>query len=157
TQDGDYQGWGEGRQGPAAQPRPIGQAMEVASVSGTVVTFTTPFHVTFRTAHDAHLVRISDGTDVVPTVKWSGIEDLYVAGGEGDGNIVLFAAAASWVRNVESDRSTGSGIALSGTFRCELRDSYVHSTLDPNPGGAGYGIVVDTYAADNLIENDISW
>src|SRR4051812_29740281 len=42
TQDGDYQGWGEGRKGSRDESRPIGQAMEVASVSGNTVTFTTP-------------------------------------------------------------------------------------------------------------------
>ena len=43
------------------------------------------------------------------------------------------------------------------SFRGELRDSYIHSTTDPNPGGAGYGIAVDSYSADCLVENNISW
>ncbi len=159
-QNGDYQGWGEGRKGPQAASRPIGQAMEVASISGNVVTFTTNFHTNFRTSHGAHLARISDGASVVQPVKWSGIEDLYVSngeGGDGGGNVRYFATEYCWARNIESDRSTGASFAFDGTFRCELRDSYLHSTLDPNPGGAGYGIVVDTYAADNLVENNISW
>jgi hypothetical protein len=156
TQNGDYQGWGEGRLGPQAQSRPLGQAMEIASINGNVVTFTTNFHISFRTSHAAHLARISNGSAVVPAVKWSGIEDLYVSQGEGDGNIIVFASAYCWVRNLESDASNGSSVAFDGTFRCELRDSFVHSTVNPNPGGGGYGIVVDSYAADNLIENNIS-
>lgn len=163
TQSGDYQGWGEGRQGPQSASRPIGQAMEIASITGTgpyTITFTTPFHINFRVNHAAHMVRIGNGASVVPTVKNVGIEDLYVSngeGGDGGGNILFFATAYSWARNVESDKSQGGSFVFDGSFRCVLRDSYLHSTIDPNPGGAGYGIVVDTYSADNLIENNISW
>ena len=48
-------------------------------------------------------------------------------------------------------------MALTTSFRCVLRDSYVHSTQNPNPGGGGYGVAVSMYAADNLIENNIVW
>ncbi len=142
--------------------RPIGQVLEVASVSGTTVTFTTPFHITMKTANQAHLVRYSTtaGGAVAPGVRYSGIEDLYVAngeGGDGGGNIHLFAAAYSWVKNVESDRSYGNSVNLDGSFRCELRDSYLHTTTSPTPGGGGYGIGINQYAADNLVENNISW
>ena len=94
------------------------------------------------------------------TVRLSGIEDLHVHGGEGGdggGNIHLFAAGYSWVRNVESEASIGGSVALSACFRCEVRDSYLHSTQDPNPGGAGYGLVINAHAADNLAENNMIW
>ncbi len=29
--------------------------------------------------------------------------------------------------------------------------------MDPNPGGGGYGIEIETYAADNLVENNMVW
>jgi hypothetical protein len=142
--------------------RPIGQVMEVQSVNGTEVTFTTPLHIGLQTRYNAHLVGFSDnpGGQPVATVRLSGVEDLYVSGGrggDGGGNIHLFATAYSWVKDVESDRSIGASVNLDGTFRSVLRDSYLHSTLDPNPGGGGYGIALDNYAADNLIENNISW
>jgi hypothetical protein len=160
SQDGDYQGWGEGRTGPKSDSRPIGQAMEIASISGNTVTFTTPFHIDLRTSRAAHLARIADGDVLRPAVTWSGIEDLYVAhgeGGDGGGNIRVFAAAYSWARNIESVYSKGASFAFDGAFRCELRDSYLHTTVNPTPGGDGYGIVVDSYSADNLVENNISW
>lgn len=142
--------------------RPIGQVMEVKAVHGTSVSFTTPLHLGLLTGYDAHLVRLSndEGGPVVPAVRYAGVEDLRVSGGEGGdggGNIHLFAAAYSWVKDVESDQSKGSSVNLDGTFRCVLRDSYLHSTVDPNPGGAGYGIALDNYAADNLVEDNISW
>jgi hypothetical protein len=65
--------------------------------------------------------------------------------------------AYCWIRNIEADKSFGSSVAMTGTFRSVLRDSYLHSTVDPNPGGGGYGISINWHAADNLIENNISW
>lgn len=142
--------------------RPIGQVVEVESITGNTVTFTTGLHTGFSTAHTAQLVRFSseENGPVTPAVRYAGVEDLYVCGGEGGdggGNIHLFATAYSWVRNVESAGSHGGSVVLDGTFRSVLRDSYLHSTRDPNPGGGGYGIVLNAYAADNLVENNISW
>src|SRR5262249_14979393 len=39
--------------------RPLGQMMEVASVSGNTATFTTPFHISYQTAFTAQLTRLS--------------------------------------------------------------------------------------------------
>jgi len=142
--------------------RPIGQTLEIAAVHENRLTFTTPFHITFEVALKAHIVRLSDdpGGRQVDAVRYSGIEDLAVAngdGGDGGGNIHFFAAAYSWVKNVESSGSIGHSCNLNGTFRCEVRDSYFHSTRNPNPGGAGYGIGVNQYASDNLYENNVVW
>ncbi len=142
--------------------RPIGQTLEIATVRGNHLTFTTPLHIDFETALGAHLVRLSNAPQgaQVDTVKFSGIEDLAVVngeGGDGGGNIHLFGVAYCWVRNVESSGSIGHSCNLDGAFRSEVRDSYFHSTRDPNPGGGGYGIGLNTYASDNLFENNIVW
>jgi hypothetical protein len=147
---------------PAAQPggpargwftrydRPVGQMMEIAGISGNTVTFTTPLHIAFDTAHTAQLTRY--------TIPWgaknAGVEDLYVRGGRDD-NITMRFAMYSWVRNVESDWSIGDSFALDQCFRCVLRDSYAHDTPDPHPGGAGYMLSLATYTADSLVENNI--
>ncbi len=161
--------WGT-RAPPGSEPRgwfseydrPIGQTLEIASIDGNQLTFTTPLHVSFEADLEAHVVRISRQAEGPPVhaVKYSGIEDLAVTnggGGDGGGNIHLFAAAYCWVKNVESSGSLGHSCNLEGTFRCEVRDSYFHSTRDPNPGGAGYGIGVNRYASDNLYENNVVW
>src|SRR5205807_1641961 len=61
TQNGDFQGWGEGRHGPQAESRPIGQSMEIKSISGNTITFTSHFHTAFRTSHAARIARITNG------------------------------------------------------------------------------------------------
>jgi hypothetical protein len=140
--------------------RPLGQVLEIKSISGNTLTFSTPIHLDYKVSLGARLAKIGNGTNTIPTVKYSGVEDLYVAygeGGDGGGNIALFAAAYCWVKNVESEKSNGSNINIASSFRCVLRDSYVHSTVNPTPGGAGYGINLGIYSADNLIENNISW
>jgi hypothetical protein len=143
--------------------RPIGQVLEIQSVSGNTVSFTTPLHIDFVTAYSAQLVRFSAWTDgpVQPATKYVGIEDVYTYGGEGGdggGNIHFFNTAYSWAKNIESDYHVGTGFNLDGTFRCVLRDSYVHDSRPPiSPGGGCYGIGVNVYASDNLIENNISW
>ena len=142
--------------------RPVSQVVEVASVTGKTVTFTTPFHIAFDTAHDAQLSRYVRGRrgPLLSAVKHAGLEDLLVHGGEGGdggGNIRLELAAYSWVKGVESEYSRGGSVVLSATFRCIVRDSYLHHSKNPNPGGDGYGFSINSGSADNLIENNISW
>jgi hypothetical protein len=65
--------------------------------------------------------------------------------------------AYCWVRNIEAHWSTGTSVGFYGTFRSVLRDSYIHETPDPNPGGAGYLVGLNWGASDNLIENNVMW
>jgi hypothetical protein len=130
--------------------RPVGQMLEIASINGNTVSFTTPLHIAFDTAHDAQLVHYT----IPYGAKWAGVEDLYVRGGQDD-NITVRFALYSWVRNVESEWSRGDGISLDLCFRCVVRDSYVHDTPDPHPGGGGYMLSLAQYTADSLVENNI--
>ena len=144
--------------------RPIGQTMEIAAINGNTITFTTPLHTDFRVTDQSQLSRYWKGDKAQPItvpIQWSGIENLCVATlfteGNGGGNFALGGVKYCWVKNVESDKSSGSGVSMDGSFRCELRDSYIHSTVWANPGGAGYGIAINFYASENLVENCISW
>jgi hypothetical protein len=140
--------------------RPLGQVMEIAAIHGDTITFTTPFHIAFETAHQAQLTRFGESPEgpTVHAVKGAGLEDLYVSGGsQGQGNIWLSVAAYSWIKNVESDYQEGASMSLVASFRCVVRDSYFHSTQSPTPGGGGYGISIAWYSADNLVENNIVW
>jgi len=162
----DNRGWfnrGPNSQG-EPQGRPTGQMMEVASVSGTTVTFTTPFHLTFKTANKAQLVRLSSDNSgngpVIAAIRNAGVEDLWLSGGVGGdtgANVAMAYCAYCWIRNIEADKSNGSSVAMTGTFRSVFRDSYIHETVDPNPGGGGYGLSVNWHGADNLVENNVHW
>ena len=159
TTDDSYVYWGtDPAVAPGAQgrgwftrfDRPVGQMLEIASIVGSTVSFTTPLHISFDTAHAAELTRYR-----LPFgARSAGVEDLYVRGGQDD-NVTLRFAMYSWVRNVESDWSTGDSFALDACFRCVLRDSYAHDTPNPYPGGAGYMLSLALHTADSLVENNI--
>jgi hypothetical protein len=140
--------------------RPLTQMLEVASASGNSVTFTTPLHIDFLTAYSAQLSRFGEGSTLYPPVKYAGVEDLYVEkgrGGDSGGNIHFWGAAYSWAKNIESNLSYGTAVAFSSAFRCVLRDSYVHSSGNPNPGGEGYLVGLAWGSSDNLVENNVIW
>jgi len=184
---GDYLGWGECRcyhsdgtcrldsgtgcnvipvwsaQAAINQSRPVGQAMEISTIVGNTLTFTTPFHTTYRTSHAARLSRYADNGGNVLTSQPTkvGVEELSVInGGGGDdcGPICFLGGTSySWAKHIEISKGNAVNFLFKGAFRCVLRDSYIHETTNPNPGGAGYGIGIDSYSADNLVENNISW
>jgi hypothetical protein len=135
------------------QDRSLAQTMEVTAVNGNTLTFSTPFHYTFKTIYQAQLSR-----HAYPALRRVGIENLFVTGGRtGHGNIGMSLCAYCWIKNVNSYWSEGASMSLVGTLRSEIRDSYMHETPNPNPGGAGYMLSVDYAASDNLIENNIMW
>jgi hypothetical protein len=139
----------------ARQDRSLAQMMEVTAVNGNTITFSTPFHITFKTEYGAQLSRYAN-----PVLHRVGIEDLYVyggMGGDGHGNVSVVLCAYCWVKNIEAHWSVGTSIGFYATFRSVLRDSYIHETPDPNPGGAGYLVGLNWGASDNLIENDVMW
>ena len=162
--------WGADQGGPGDGPRrwfdrqdrSLSQILQITAIDGNRVTFDTPLHWTFRTAFKAQLARYGLDTQG-PVLEWverAGIEDLYVWGGMGGdyhGNISLNTCAYCWVRNIESDFAEGTAIGFYGTYRSELRDSFIHGTSSPNPGGGGYLTGLNTGASDNLIENNILW
>src|SRR5207302_257405 len=89
---------------PVGTNAPLGQVMEIQSVAGNTVNFTTPFHIGFQTAYAAQLSRFSrdENGPRASVVKYAGLEDLYVRGGSrGQGNVWLSNAAYSWIKNVE--------------------------------------------------------
>jgi hypothetical protein len=145
--------------------RPVTQILEVEAIDAEHerITFSSPFHLTFDVAHSAELTKIQYNGEQSAVVSNAGLEDLYVAGvpapgGKAQDNNVAFSLAKySWMKNVESDQSKGNSVGLNYSFRCVVRDSYLHSTTNPTPGGAGYGLAFSLGSADNLAENNISW
>lgn len=162
--------WGDQHEGPGGgsrtwfsrQDRSLSQIVEITAVDGNRLTFATPLHWSFRVGYQAQLSRYgepSDGT-VQPFVEWVGIEDISFEGGMGgdyNGNVSLNTCAYCWVRNIESTHAEGTSVGFYGTYRSELRDSYIHSAYNPNPGGGGYLTGINYGASDNLIENNVLW
>jgi hypothetical protein len=139
-----------------------GQTVEVVGKTRTSLRIGTPIHLGFKRALRPQIYAPSGPrTHSGPTVRWAGLEDLYVTGGR-NGMILMLAAAYSWIRNVESDGSltTGRGqvghhIDLESCYRCVVRDSYVHDASDVIQGGGAYGISVNSQSSECLVENNV--
>lgn len=142
--------------------RSVSERVEIASVdtaSGTL-TLATPLHWTFKSAnaYAAQIARVP-----APVVRWAGIEDLAIQGGNNPGyngqmagGIDISNAAYSWVKNVQTDTTIGGmHVSMTGTYRTVVRDSYFHHSANYGFGTDCYGIVLRCGAADNLIENNI--
>jgi hypothetical protein len=129
--------------------------MEVTAVNGNKLTFATPFHITFTVANQAQLSRYAN-----PVVHGIAVEDIFFFGGMGGdyhGNVSVNLCAYCWVKHVEATWSVGTDIGFYSTYRSELRDSYIHETPSPDPGGGGYLTGMNYGASDNLFENNIMW
>ena len=134
------------------QDRPTAEIKEVKSFdAGTrTVTFTSPLHIDYRSSHSAQLYVFND-----QHVKNAGVEDLKLQGGD-DGQLRFQFAAYSWAARVENTGWLGEGFAINAAFRVEVRDSWVHTPVWMEPGGASYNISLANGSSEILIENNIS-
>lgn len=132
--------------------RPLAEIKEVTAVSGDTITFSTPVHITYTTAKRAQLVRYT-GADSVH-VRGAGLEDMTLTGGS-EGNVSFSSAAYSWARNIECTQYGIPCVDITHSFRLEIRDSRIHRTIHPYPGGAGYAISLQQGTSEVLIENNL--
>ena len=138
------------------QDRPTSEIKEVAGYDAATktVTFTSPLHISYRASQGAQLyVYAAQARDT--HVKYAGVEDLKVTGGD-DGQIRFEFAAYSWASRIENTAWLGEGFAVNSSFRVELRDSYVHTPVWFEPGGGSYNISLANGTSEVLIENNIS-
>ncbi len=139
-----------------------GQTVEIVGKAGNVLTIATPIHLGFKRALHPQVYRPSGPrTHSGPTVRYAGLEDLYVTGGR-KGMILMLNAAYSWIKNVESDGSLATGrglvghhVVLESCYRCVVRDSYIHDASDIVQGGGAYGISIASQSSECLIENNV--
>jgi hypothetical protein len=145
------------------QDRSINQVMKITAIAANTpstgqytYTFETPFHNTFKVAYAAEMTRYT-----IPWVTGVGVEEMYFfGGGNGDWQcaVTIITAQYCWVKHIETQWNEGSGhVGFHGSYRCELRDSYMHEGPHEYPGGGGYLTSFNWCASDNLIENCIMW
>lgn len=135
----------------ARQDRPIAEFKEVASVSGTTITFTEPLIITYRTSLTAQLTRY---TGAAIHTRNGGVESLTLTGGA-DGELRFVNTTQSWATNVEVTQWVGEGVAIDASSHITIRDSYIHDGSWPTPGGGGYALSLSNSSTSVLIENNI--
>ena len=157
------------------QWRSTTQQTEITGINGNTITIRDPLYIDFPLSMSPQVWRtIPLNTSSIPVGnRWDGIENIAVAGGNNNwgfpgGTINFSYMAYSWAKNVEADGEKwspanaahpgkyGYNIGLGRSYRCVIRESYVHGSADENPGGQAYGIVVGAGSSANLVENNIS-
>jgi len=152
--------------------RSLMQTNEIVAISGNTLTLKDALNVDFFSWRSPQVWRVvaKDNKSNFLGNRWSGIENIAVAGGNNQwgfpgGTIAFSFMSYAWAKNVEADGSRsdaahpgkdGYNIGLGRCYRCEVRDSYVHDSRDENPGGQAYGIVISTGTSASLVENNIS-
>ena len=142
--------------------RSVSQRVEITAVdpAGGTLTLDSPLHWAFE-ATDPHHAEITRVTQ--PTTRWAGIESLRIQGGSNPGyngqmagGVDISNAAYCWLKDVQTDGTVGGmHVSMTGTYRCVVRDSYLHHSADYGFGHDCYGIVLRCGSAENLIENNI--
>jgi hypothetical protein len=135
-------------------------AIEAVDAAKGTLTLSSPLHWTFRSS-DPHAAEVTPVAG--QTTRWAGIERLRLRegtnkgySGEMAGGIDLVNAAYCWIKDVQTDGTIGGvHISLTATYRCVVRDSYVHHSAVYGYDRDCFGIVLRCGAADNLVENNI--
>jgi putative Ig domain-containing protein len=151
------------------------QETEIAAISGNVLTLKDPLNIDFPLSTSPQVWRtVPIDTGAVPVGnRWSGIENIAVAGGNNNwgfpgGTVAFSYMAYAWAKNIEADGAKwtpfnpahpgkyGYNIGIGRSYRVVVRDSFAHGSADENPGGQAYGIVVGVGSSNCLVENNIS-
>ena len=151
------------------------QETEIVAINGNTLTVRDPLYLDFPLARSPQVWRtVALNTSSVPVGnRWSGIENVAVAGGNNlwgfpGGTVAFSYMAYAWAKGIDADGERwnpfnpahpgkyGYNIGLGRCYRCVVRDSYAHGSTDQNPGGQAYGIVVGVGSSNSLVENNIS-
>lgn len=154
--------------------RSTSQQTEIVAINGNTLTTRDPLHIDFPRSLNPQVWRtVPRDTRRIPVGnRWSGIEHIALAGGNNSigfpgGSLAFSYMAYAWAQGVEVDGERipsdpahpgkfGFSIGLGHSYRCVVRDSYVHHATDQNSGGQAYGIVIASGTSNSLIENNIA-
>jgi len=128
----------------------VGQIVRVSAVSDDTLTIDEPLRL------DYHL-SFNPRVRPVRAVERAGVERLRITRRDRSETdmIVLRYSAFSWVREIESEYAYRRHVMASGSYRCEIRDSYFHRAGDYGDGGRGYGVTLNDRTSHCLVENNI--
>ena len=151
------------------------QTNEITAINGSTLSLKDPLYIDFPLARSPQVWRtvpVNAGSGPLGN-RWSGIENIAVAGGNNEwgfpgGTVAFSYMAYCWAKNIEADGARwnpfnaehpgkyGYNIGIGRSYRCVIRDSYAHGSADENPGGQAYGLVVGAGSSSCLVENNIS-
>jgi hypothetical protein len=131
--------------------RPTCEMKKISAINGTNVTFSTPLHIDYRTAHTAKISKYN-GT----VITGAGVEDISCYGFD-LGTFLFHLADSCWVQGGEANWWFDKPFNFEAAFRCEVRKSMHHNTPYPSNSAENYGFIFNWASADCLIEDSIGF
>ena len=133
--------------------RVLGQLVEVTAVNGSQVTLNLPLHWTYDTQLDPWAYQV-DGDAMI---RNAGLEELTLTQNNPavEFMIEMDGAQYSWIKNVEIANIQRRAMWVIDSLQNEIRECYVHTGIDGYGRDHGYGIFVDLYSSNNLVEDNI--
>ena len=125
------------------------QMVYVTGVSGSTLTFTPPLNFDFPSGRNPRAVNFNGKSGP----KFSGVEDLTIAGSTGGYGIWWQGAYACWMKNVEVTSWDTFGVEIQYSVNMEVRDGFIHDPAVFN-WSKGYSLQFDT-ANNCLVENNL--
>lgn len=138
--------------------RVICEVKEIQSIVGNIITFSSPMTISYRVSNSAQMTWYESASapgTVINHLQGAGLENLSLMGGDA-GNVQVNGAAYCWIQNCEGSAYNGHGIDFIGSFRIEMRHTYLHNAAVPEPGGGAYNIAFSNGSSEILIEDCIS-
>lgn len=132
----------------------VGQIVKITGKAGNTLTLASPLRIDYS-------VSLSPEISKINPVRNVGIESLKLYRSDtpsagGGYNIYFSYAANCWVKDVESERSNGSHIALEACTNIEITGCYIHHGIVYDGSGTrGYGITFFHHTSECLAENNI--
>jgi len=128
----------------------IGEMVEVVSVNGNQITLAEPLHYAYEASRHPVIRRVG-------VIEHAGVERMHLQREDtGPGQMILiYNTVYVWVREVESESVTYSNILSIGSYKCEIRDNYIHHAQGYGSGGQGYGVDLEKHVTDCLVENNL--
>jgi len=138
----------------------MGQTNIVDTVpNSTTINLKNPLHYDFEATQSPIIAHFSSGDK--PTYAGFGIEDLTIDRVDSSlystcrGTIRIYRAANCWVKNVRMDQVNGRAIEMGKSYRIAVQSCDIEEATYYSSGGSGYGVCVNYYSSDCLIENNV--
>lgn len=149
----DVYGFGSGSANSAGRLRDgnkvQAQIVYVTAVSGNTVTFNPPLNFDFPSGRNPRAVGFNNKTGP----KFSGVENLTIAGSSGGYGIWWQGAYGCWMKNVEVTSWDTFGVEIQYSANMEVRDGFIHDPAVFN-WSKGYSLQFDT-GNNCLVENNL--
>jgi len=128
----------------------VGQILRIKDVAGNQVSFDRPIRLAYKKEFRPRLLPIE-------MIERAGVEDLHVWRTHDALTFMIDICYATecWVKNCHSAWATRCHVYVRKSRDLVIRDNVIHHAYEYGGGGHGYGIDLEKWTTDCLVENNI--